>query len=329
MREAEIWAVRVSSWEQAKAVGGQLHSWLFRGQRESTWDLSSTLERELQPTELHTRLLEALLSDRKAQLLRYERVLVREFQRRAYSHLRHVPSDSQLIDWLSLMQHFGCPTRLVDFSYSFYVAAYFAVETPSELAAVWCLDPTCVYSAAKGTASEDEDGCNGNGSLLPQVLAGKATERGLFAAEPHRFSERIAVQQGVHLMSVEASAPFEANLAASLGRQANSLGDLDWRKYSPEELVEKTAWHSVLVPGLLPPDENPVRLLKIELPGEVQVATLWDLNRMNVNGASLFPGLSGFARSLSTHTRYITMADAIREGKFREKVLAGSKAANP
>ena len=51
--------------------------------------------------------------------------LSREFRRAYHDYATHIPSQGSVIEWLALMQHHGAPTRLLDFSYSVYVAAYF------------------------------------------------------------------------------------------------------------------------------------------------------------------------------------------------------------
>ena len=57
----------------------------------------------------------------------YELRLLRKFRARA--HLRHhtCPDYFDYFGWLSLMRHYGLPTRLLDWSESPLVAAYFAM----------------------------------------------------------------------------------------------------------------------------------------------------------------------------------------------------------
>lgn len=91
--------------------------WLFRGVSNSSWPLSSTFERAC-----------VLYGIKPVDRIGTEFEMIREFRRRFDRYepnARGKPEDDEL---MALMQHHGSPTRLIDFTYSPYVAAYFAFE---------------------------------------------------------------------------------------------------------------------------------------------------------------------------------------------------------
>lgn len=110
--------------EESLDVQLQRHrsSWAFRGLSNSTWDLQTSLAR---------------LGHEDSTAI--ERHLLRNF--RKYAHRGAVPADS-VWNWLALAQHHGLPTRLLDWTFSPYVALHFATQLPhqAEDAVVWCVN---------------------------------------------------------------------------------------------------------------------------------------------------------------------------------------------
>lgn len=91
---------------QALTAGGQ--KWLYRGQIDAGWDLAPSVHRGYTPQQ--------------------ERYLTNEFRVRARSRHYSCPSSDDYPGWLALMQHYGLPTRLLDWTYSPLIAAFFAVH---------------------------------------------------------------------------------------------------------------------------------------------------------------------------------------------------------
>lgn len=94
-------------------------SWVFRGQEDSRWGLLSSYDRARK--DLGT--VEGFSSDEFQPQL-----YIREFNGIQYAkELLHKKGFSN-IEMLAYLQHYGAPTRLLDFTFSFYVAFAFAFE---------------------------------------------------------------------------------------------------------------------------------------------------------------------------------------------------------
>jgi hypothetical protein len=93
--------------------------WVFRGHGKYGWHIESTLARYFRS---HAGNIQS------GSHYPREADAIRKFRRSAHLHLSHLPEDNDLLNWLAVMQHFGAPTRLIDFTHSPYVALFFAVE---------------------------------------------------------------------------------------------------------------------------------------------------------------------------------------------------------
>src|SRR5262249_1495514 len=130
--------VRLSSWEAfLKLVTNPPYShWAFRGENDERWPLYSSLSRYLKNFGVAPK----AWSQQEARVLRI-------FKRKAHQFLAQPPGLEDDFQWLALMQHHGAPTRLLDFTWSPYVAAFFALERTLGDGVVWAMNPARIVSS--------------------------------------------------------------------------------------------------------------------------------------------------------------------------------------
>jgi hypothetical protein len=131
--------VVITSWEhfnrevfpaEPNAIGRYRSRFVFRGMPSSAYDLKTSLMRLGHPEEL-TRTLEP--------------VILRAF--RKYAARDASPGDSDW-NWLSVAQHHGLPTRLLDWTDSPYVALHFVLEDETKFdndGLVWLVAGNAVH----------------------------------------------------------------------------------------------------------------------------------------------------------------------------------------
>src|ERR1039457_5477565 len=133
---------RLTSWEAflKLVVQPPYSNWAFRGERDERWPLYSSL----------CRYLKNFGVDRQAWVDQESRIL-RVFKRKAHQFLAQPPEPAQPLYRVALMQHHGAPTRLIDLTWSPYVAAFFALERTFNDGEVWAMNPRTINSTRGGT----------------------------------------------------------------------------------------------------------------------------------------------------------------------------------
>ena len=97
-----------TSWKNARELALNLDYWVFRGQSDSKWRLTTTLERAAEYNSCSQRAIPDI-----------EQYTLKQFQRRASQYISDLPHIFSRVEWYSLIQHHGGPTRLLDFTQSF------------------------------------------------------------------------------------------------------------------------------------------------------------------------------------------------------------------
>jgi FRG domain len=196
--------------------------------------------------------------------------IIREFRRAYHQFSPRVPDRGATVEWLALMQHHGAPTRLLDFTYSVYVAAYFAVEEADEDCVVWAVNgPWALQRAAeilkragkKNTESMFKPFMDDDEKLAESLFMTKPYVSVAWPMNSFRLNERLRVQQGVFMIQGDIARPFSDNLKALSPRSTGNIA-------------------------------------RIVIPGSLRRQALRNLWSMDISRAALFPGLDGFAKSL-------------------------------
>jgi hypothetical protein len=256
----------VTSWNEImdfyQTLRDGAKNWIFRGQTNAGWGLNSTLERLAQRFSIDF-----------SKLSKLERGLVRKFQREASLYIDNPPKEEDLMQWLALMQHHGAPTRLLDWTYSFFVAMYFAIETakPESSCAIWMVDyewlrertkesvPTDVQSLIK----DDED--LKKSDTVRGILDYSPPNATVCRINPFYLNKRLVLQQGTFLAPGDVTKSFMDNFYG---------------------LCKSKTSHDYFVKIILHTDLSFMK------------EAISELHRMNITRSTLFPGLDGFASSL-------------------------------
>ena len=226
-----------SSWQSS--ISRHRSNFVFRGVPRSQHGLETTLQ---------TGRFEA-----------HERHLLSSFRKYA---LRNAVHGDWVWNWLSLAKHHGLPTRLLDWTYSPYVAMHFATEDVRQFGedgAIWCVDYRRTNELLPRPLRRvlgDEDVNIFTTDLLNQVATtlaqfdGLAKDDFVLFFEPPSLDERIVNQFALFSLPSSATLALEEFLRRSedLYRRVVIPAALKWEVR--DKLDQANITERVLFPGL-------------------------------------------------------------------------------
>ncbi len=269
--------IRVKDISDIFVLAERLDFHVFRGQGQDC-EIKSRLARILEKLEIE----EGNYKNR-------EHNIIDEFKVRIELYRDFNVNTKDYVECCSLIQHYGGPTRLIDFTDSFFVALFFAVEN------VELTHDAIVWGFADFILSDidrrDEPLKPRFGNFRKahhEEMVEKANqifnneeekEAGLLVIRPTRKNERLSRQQGLFLMQKNIKISFMDNLkkgfSSNFEKHAKTLTISDLKDIHFNVFVTK-----IIVP--------------VNLKSLIRTHLL----RMNINHETLFPGIEGFCKSL-------------------------------
>lgn len=263
--QAKPWK-EISTWEQLVNTESELDTpeeeWAFRGQSHADWNLQTSLDRTCDDFNVAGTQARFLEDRYFVDFKRFYSIYAPESR----------PAEDDTLEWLSLLRHYGGPSRLLDFTFSFFIATYFALERAKKKSAVWAVSKTWLTRIGQNLMEEiggkdlQEAWGQRKGSAFETIFWKQdPPRRFVYPTSPYRINERLAAQQGLFLCPADVGTTFEENLFSMQG------SDTKVRK--------------IILEG-----------------GEARKMLLLKLHRAGISRATLFPGLDGYAQSLHTKT---------------------------
>ena len=259
------WTVKeIKSWrdflDMVEDIRAPEYSHIFRGQPDSDWLLKPSILRPFKEPYKNSSMLEL------------EEVINRDFIGEAYSLINPIlyKETKNILDWWPIMQHHGVPTRLLDWSKSPYVAAYFAVN--QQLASdgtIWVLCVKTLNSIMENTDNdsimENTDNDLSDPETIKSFTQPDALER-LYEYTPMLKTDRSIAQQSIFTVCKNISSE-----------------------------------HSSIIEDKFISNNNN-SYFRIRIGKELKAEFRLRLPEMNIRSSTLFPGIDGIGRTITELT---------------------------
>lgn len=216
----------------------------YRGHREAQWAVAPTIKRGFDSGD--------------------ERNFTHRFRSRAGIRHQRLPEYNRLASWLALMQHYGLPTRLLDWTRSPMVALFFALEN------AW-------------------------------RMSGPPNDACLWVLEPHRLNESQGIENVTAALDAKM---YEKHVSPAFYHQSKEpntvaaamASEIDQRMFVQQGCFTIHSANTPLDKVELPPGV----LTKLTIPGRMVCELSFDIETLGFRRGDLFPDLENLSNELRT-----------------------------
>jgi len=257
---------------------------LFRGEKLKEWNrcndnvsLKSSLDLAFEKYEPR--------ENKKSEI---EQKITREFERKAHIFIQDKAEN--WLETLALLRHYEGPARILDWTYSFFRAVFSATCESNDGGIVWAIDLEWLHKKDEEFETNFikslywkskkrrlrllryEQQNDFQNEIIKHLI--KKNPKGIiYAACPYYLNEKLSIQQGALLFQGTVENIWSENLLDMLNKEKE------------ENITNKKLWKIKIFWDCNKKERN--RIIE-------------ELHNMNINEATLFPDLGGFARSLRT-----------------------------
>jgi len=248
-------------------AGKGLHPFWFRGHSKCFENLLPKIFRK-------TEVFKGMLS---GGIENHEFGYIEEYQRKVPMFSNSIP-EKRSIEWLFMMQHYGAPTRLLDWTENILVAAYFAVcENKKDDGEIWVIFPQklnkhhdgevfWLWDSSQVNYLAKEPFWQGTSDELAEKMELKKYPQTPLAFYPPLTNPRMVAQSSVFTIHPK-----------------------------PNDKKDNT------IIWLLKNDENNMEIVRYVIPAECKDKIYKDLNILGINRTRLFPEQDSVAVDMLKH----------------------------
>jgi len=252
---------------------------LFRGTSDSAWDLLPSLPRSVGSglKKPKTKLDRPWLTPELLYHIEKESFQQFKMKARLYIAPEFLPKDDSVVGWWQLMQHHGAKTRLLDWTSSPFLAAYFAVaENATKDGAIWAVEHGA-HSDRMGERHSEQFKKHGNEirrelqlcQFLPSTKHSRQLVDSLVFLPCGTPNQRMSAQRGWFSVTSMIDTDHGEAIARAFDDPKHQH-----RWWCQRFIIERKAKSEIL-------------------------RDLWD---MNITGETIFCGLDGLGRAMSELT---------------------------